>query len=81
MIPRILEEDESMIGHHLPDETDTAGLVPETEDLDQVLEIEDERNLGRKIGSNKLLHPKPKIPYLIQAILRVMFQQYIINIR
>jgi len=75
------EEEGSMIGRHLQDETDTAGLAPETEDLVQVPETEDERILDHKIGSHRLHHPKPKVLYPIQPILLVMFQQYIINTR
>jgi len=75
------EEEGSMIGRHLQDETDIAGLAPETEDLVQVPETEDGRTLDHKIGSPKLHHPKLQVLYPIQPILLVMFQQYIINIR
>lgn len=82
MIPHIPEEEGSMIGRHLQEETDIADLDQEIEDLAQVPEIEDEKSpAGRKTGSNNLNHLSLKVLYPIQAILLVMFQQYITNIR
>lgn len=82
MIPRMLEEEGSMIARHLQDEIDIAGLALEREDLVRVPEIEDERTLAdRKIGSNSLRHLKPQVLYPIQTILLVTFQRYTINTR
>lgn len=75
------EEEGSMIDRHLQEETDIADLALETEDLVRAPEIEDGRTLDRKIGNSKLHHPRPKVLYLIQTILLVMFQRYIINTR
>lgn len=82
MIPHMLEEEGSMIGRHLQDEIDIAGPGREIEDLVQVPETGDEkRPADRKTGSNNLSHLNLRALFPIQAILLVMFQQYITNIR
>ena len=79
----LIEEDqENMIDLHLREEVDIVDLDPEIEDHVLVLEIEEEKILvvHNKIGNNKL-HLSLKLLLLIQLILVVMFQQFIINIR
>lgn len=81
MIPRI-EEEGSMIDHHLPDEADIVDLDPGTEDLVRVLETEEERiPADPRIGSSRLHHLSRRALCPIQAVLQDMFQRYIINTR
>lgn len=81
MIPLILEEEGSMIVHHLQEEVDIVDLGLEIEDRVQVLETKGARiPEDLKIG-NKFRHLSLKPLCLIQPILLVMFQRYIINIR
>lgn len=81
MILRI-EEEGSMIDHHLRGVPDIVGHDPGIGDLAPVLETGEEKTpIDPKIGSSKLHHLNHRALCLIQAVLQDMFQQYIINTR